>query len=130
MNNKKWFIQFENIDTNYKLSICDNGLVYGTEKGHKLGILNITIVNRIKDFLNGKTDINGNPFTPETLDLRINYMHMFKINSYIKFNHNNSILRIRDDSRKKRQIKIVGWDITLKLFDIVSTKKNWYKFFD
>lgn len=130
MNNKKWFIQFENIDTNYKLSICDNGLVYGTEKGHKLGILDITMVNRIKDFLNGKMDINGNPFTPETLDLRINYMHMFKINSYIKFNHNNSILRIRDDSRKKRQIKIVGWDITLKLFDIVSTKKNWYKIFD
>ena len=130
MNNKKWFIQFENIDTNCKLSICDNGLVYGTEKGHKLGILDITMVNRIKDFLNGKTDIDGNSFTPETLDLRINYMHMFKINSYIKFNHNNSILRIRDDSRKKRQIKIVGWDITLKLFDIVSKKKNWYKFFD
>lgn len=130
MNNKKWFLQIEDKNTNNRISICDNGLVYGTERGHKLGILDIATINRIKSFLNGKTDINGNPFTDKNADSRINYMYMFKTYSYIKSNHNNLILRLRDDSRKNRQIKIVGVDITKSLLNIIDTQSNWYKFLD
>lgn len=130
MNNKKWFLQIEDKNTNNRISVCDNGLVYGTEKGHKLGILNTETINRIKNFLNGKADINGKPFTNMNKDSRINYMYIFKTNTYMKNNHNNLILRLRDDSRKKRQIKIVGFDITKLLLNIITTKSNWHKFFD
>lgn len=130
MNNKKWFLQIEDKNTNNRISVCDNGLVYGTEKGHKLGILNTETINRIKNFLNGKADINGKPFTNMNKDSRINYMYIFKTNTYMKNNHNNLILRLRDDSRKNRQIKIVGFDITKFLLDIITTKSNWHKFFD
>ena len=130
MNNKKWFLQIEDKNTNNRISVCDNGLVYGTEKGHKLGILNTETINRIKNFLNGKVDINGKPFTNMNKDSRINYMYIFKTYTYMKNNHNNLILRLRDDSRKNRQIKIVGFDITKFLLDIITTKSNWHKFFD
>ena len=130
MNNKKWFLQIEDKNTNNRISVCDNGLVYGTEKGHKLGILNTETINRIKNFLNGKADINGKPFTNMNKDSRINYMYIFKTYTYMKNNHNNLILRLRDDSRKNRQIKIVGLDITKFLLDIITTKSNWHKFFD
>lgn len=130
MNNKKWFLQIEDKNTNNRISVCDNGLVYGTEKGHKLGILNTETINRIKNFLNGKADINGKPFTNMNKDSRINYMYIFKTYTYMKNNHNNLILRLRDDSRKNRQIKIVGFDITKFLLDIITTKSNWHKFFD
>ena len=130
MNNKKWFLQIEDKNTNNRISVCDNGLVYGTEKGHKLGILNTETINRIKNFLNGKVDINGKPFTNMNKDSIINYMYIFKTYTYMKNNHNNLILRLRDDSRKNRQIKIVGFDITKFLLDIITTKSNWHKFFD
>ena len=121
----RWFIQIENKDNHQRISVYDNGLVYGTERGQKIATLKQKTVNRLKGILTGKLDERGNPFNKESTRSRINYLYFFKRNPYQKFNHNNLILRIRDDSRKQRNIKIVGWYITANLLSIIKNPKNW-----
>ena len=80
--NKQWFIQIEDKETHERMSICDDGLVYGTARGQRLGILCPRTINTIKDILTGKLDENGNEFTNITYVNRINYMYNFKKNVY------------------------------------------------
>ena len=56
---------------------------------------------------------------------RIPYEDFFKVKIYNKYYHNNLILRIRDNSRKHRPIKVVGWYVTSNLLSIIKNPKNW-----
>ena len=47
----KWFIQIEDKDSKEVIFICDYGLVYGTERNQKLGILKQEVVDKIKKYL-------------------------------------------------------------------------------
>lgn len=119
-----WFIQIENKDNHQRISVYDNGLVYGSERGQVISTLKPETVNRLKGILTGKFDERGNAFNEITIANRTNYMYFFKRNPYQKFNHNNLILRIRDDSRRQRNIKIVGWYVTNNLLSIIKNPKN------
>ena len=121
----QWFIQIENKDNHQRISVYDNGLVYGTERGQVISTLKPETVNRLKGILTGKLDERGNAFNEITIASKTNHLYFFKRNPYQKFNHNNLILRIRDDSRKQRNIKIVGWYITANLLSIIKNPKNW-----
>lgn len=123
--NKQWFIQIENKDNHQRISICDSGLVYGTERGQKVATLNQETVNKLKGILNGKLDERGLPFNNKTINRKTNYMYFFKTNVYTKYYDNNLILRIRDNSRKQRNIKVVGWYVTNNLLSLIKNPKNW-----
>ena len=127
--NKQWFIQIEDKETHERMSICDDGLVYGTARGQRLGILRPQTINIIKDILNGKLDEDGNEFTNITYANRINYMYNFKKNVYTKYYDNNTILRIRDDSRIERPIKVVGWHTTITILKLIKKQSSWKKLF-
>lgn len=96
----RWFIQIENKDNHQRISVYDNGLVYGSERGQVIRTLKSETVNRLKEILTGKFDERGNAFNEITIASKNNHLYFFKRNPYQKFNHNNLILRIRDDSRK------------------------------
>lgn len=120
-----WFIQIENKDNQQRVSVYDNGLVYGTERGKVISTLKPETVNRLKGILTGKFDERGNQFNERTITNRTNHMYFFKTKIYTKYYHNNLILRIRDDSRKQRPIKVVGWYVTSNLLSIIKNPKNW-----
>lgn len=121
----QWFIQIENKDNHQRLSVYEDGLVYGTQRGQIIATLTPDTVNRLKGILTGKVDERGNQFNERTISNRTNYMHFFKVKIYTKYYHNNLILRIRDNSRKHRPIKVVGWYVTSNLLSIIKNPKNW-----
>lgn len=125
----KWFIQIEDKDSKERISICDYGLVYGTEHNQKLGILKQEVVDKIKQILDGDLDIFGNEFTTKTIHSKVNFKHFFKNEVYTKYHDNNLILRIRDDSRKQRKIKVVGWLTTETFLKLLRDTNNWKKLF-
>lgn len=105
----KPFITIENKTTDLKISIYDNGVVYGKEQNQKLGQLNENAINEIKNILNEN-------------------MYMFKTKVYYNAHEGNSyILRIRDDSNKHRHIKVVQWDRTRLIAEIIYNPKSWIK---
>lgn len=122
---EQWFVQIENKDNHQRLTVYDNGLVYGTERGQIIAKLTSDTVDKLKGILNGKLDERGNQFNERTISNRTNYMHFFKVKIYNKYYHNNLILRIRDNSRKHRPIKVVGWYVTSNLLSIIKNPKNW-----
>lgn len=122
---EQWFVQIENKDNHQRLTVYDNGLVYGTERGQIIAKLTSDTVDKLKGILNGKLDERGNQFNERTISNRTNYMHFFKVKIYNKYYHNNLILRIRDNSRKHRPIKVVGWYVTSNLISIIKNPKNW-----
>ena len=125
----KWFIQIEDKDSKEVISICDYGLVYGTERNQKLGILKQEVVDKIKKILDGDLDISGNEFNNKTIPSKVNFKQFFKNEVYTKLYDNNLILRIRDDSRKQRKIKVVGWRTTETFIRFLKDEKNWKKWF-
>ncbi len=125
----KWFIQIEDKDSKERISICDYGLVYGTERNQKLGILKQEVVDKIKQILDGNLDEFGNDFNDKTITNRVNFKHFFKNEVYTKYHDNNLILRIRDDSRKQRKIKVVGWRTTETFLKLLRDTNNWKKLF-
>lgn len=122
---EQWFIQIENKDNHQRLTVYDDGLVYGTERGQIIAKLTSDTVDKLKGILNGKLDERGNQFNERTIYNRTNYIHFFKVKIYNKYYHNNLILRIRDNSRKRRPIKVVGWYVTSNLLSIIKNPKNW-----
>ena len=122
---EQWFIQIENKDNHQRLTVYDDGLVYGTERGQIIAKLTSDTVDKLKGILNGKLDERGNQFNERTISNRTNYIHFFKVKIYNKYYHNNLILRIRDNSRKHRPIKVVGWYVTSNLISIIKNPKNW-----
>lgn len=125
----KWFIQIEDKDSKEVISICDYGLVYGTERNQKLGILKQEVVDKIRKILDGDLDISGNEFNNKTIPSKVNFKQFFKNEVYTKLYDNNLILRIRDDSRKQRKIKVVGWRTTETFIKFLKDEKNWKKLF-
>lgn len=125
----KWFIQIEDKDSKEVISICDYGLVYGTERNQKLGILKQEVVDKIRKILDGDLDISGNAFNNKTIPSRVNFKQFFKNEVYTKLYDNNLILRIRDDSRKQRKIKVAGWRTTETFIRFLKDEKNWKKLF-
>ena len=125
----KWFIQIEDKDSKEVISICDYGLVYGTERNQKLGILKQEVVDKIRKILDGDLDISGNEFNNKTIPSKVNFKQFFKNEVYTKLYDNNLILRIRDDSRKQRKIKVVGWRTTETFIEFLKDEKNWKKLF-
>jgi len=109
---KVWFIQIENTDNGSIISLYDNCLVYGRKRGQKYGYIHKATLNKIKGILYGKLDPYGNKFDEITRVSKVNYMHYFKQEVHYVFNpvSNGLILRIRNDSRKKRRIEVVGWN--------------------
>lgn len=83
-------IYLKNIKTNQTLSIYDDGRVYGKEYGNLLGILNNESLN-------------------DVLCLIKDNLYMFKTLTRYNEGLNPIVMHIRDDSRKHRQIKIIGW---------------------
>ena len=126
---KQWFIQIENKDNHERLSIYDDGLVYGTKRGNKLFILKPEIITKIQGILNGTLDDYGNEFTDKTYSSKVNYLYHFKKDEYTKFSDNQYILRIRDDSRNNRHIKVVGWKNTQIILSMIKKSYNWKKSF-
>lgn len=122
---KQWFIQIIDLDNKEIISVYDNGLVYGTERGQKKAKLNQEAVNRLKGILIGKFDQNGNPFNETTIYNRTNYMYLFKNNPDMVYYSNKKILKIRDDSRKNRKIQVVGWNVITNLLAIIENSNNW-----
>jgi hypothetical protein len=88
----KWLIQFG--DNKSKITIYDNGKVYGSERGYVIGLLSEKALNEIEEYIN--TNI-----------------YYFKKLKYYNGHVNNMLLKIHDNSRKHRIIKIVG----IKEFD-------------
>lgn len=119
---KQWFIQIENKDNRERLSVYDDGLVYGTKRGEKLGILKPEIITKIKGIISGTLDDYGNEFTEYNYSSKVNYLYQFKKDGYMKFNDNNFILRIRDNNRI---IKVVGWKNTQIILSIIKKTYNW-----
>ena len=105
----KPFIIIDSKDTDNRLSIYDNGLVYGKNKGQLLGKLNNKATLDIKQVINEN-------------------IYMFKKLVYYNEALNPYILRIRDDSRKHRPIKIVGWSQFHRINRVISNKRNWEYF--
>ena len=123
----KWFIQIEDKDSKERISICDYGLVYGTERNQRLGILKQEVVDKIKQILDGDLDIFGNEFNDKTITNRVNFNHLFKTEVYVPKSKIPLILRIRDDSRKQRKIKVVGWYGTQTFIKLLKDENNWKK---
>ena len=105
---KSWFIQFENKINKTRMTIYNNGIVYGTERNEKLFILSSTCIEQLKDIINE--------------------------NMYITLEYQNEgrspiVLRVNDTSRKHRNIKIVGWSQTERLLNIIMDENNHIKNF-
>lgn len=83
-------IQLYNPITNNRISIYDDGRVYGSKKGQLLGFLN----NESKTLV---------------LNLIKENMYMFKRLERYDEKLNPITMFVRDDSRKHRHIKITGW---------------------
>lgn len=106
MKDNIWFIKIENPKTNIKLTIYNNGLVYGLKRNEKLFILAEKAVDEIK------TIIKAN-------------IYMLRTMRYFIQNKDGLIIRINDTSRKHQDvIKIVGWSCERKILDIIENKLN------
>ena len=104
-----WFIQIENKRNNEKISVCDNGLVYGTKRNEKLFIIKPSAVDEIK-----KT-INENVYSIKNLG------------GYYKQYQNDLILRIKCNTRKYRNVKMVGCPEARKIMTIILNESNCQK---
>lgn len=105
---KQWLIQIENKNENELLTVYENGLVYGKERGQKLFILTSFAIEQIKEIINSN-------------------IYMFKTLEYFKEHHNTLILRINDTSRRHRKIKVVGWREIPKIMNVILNPQNCLK---
>ncbi len=107
---KSWLIQFENKINKTKMTIYDNGLVYGTGRNEKLFILSRSSVEQLKDIINEN-------------------MYMFKTLKYQSDGRSPIVLRVNDTSRKHRNIKICVWGKIERLLNIIMDENNHIKNF-
>lgn len=106
----KWLMQIIIPTTNYKFTIYDNGLVYGTNYNEKLFILNEEALNQIKKFI--KRDI-----------------YMLKTLSYVKMKRHGLIIKLNYANRNRNNIKVVGWAYEKEILSIITTSSNYKKCF-
>ncbi len=107
---KSWLIQFENKINKTRMTIYDNGLVYGTGRNEKLFILSRSSVEQLKDIINEN-------------------MYMFKTLEYQSDGCSPIVLRVNDTSRKHRNIKICVWGKIERLLNIIMDENNHIKNF-
>lgn len=62
-------------------------------------------------------------------EVRNKWFIQIKNEVYTKLYDTNLILRIRDDSRKQRKIKVAGWRTTETFIEFLKDEKNWKKLF-
>ncbi len=109
---KQWFIQIENKVNHTRITIYENGLVYGPEKGQKLYILKEETMEKIKVIINSQSHITKG-----------------QANGYYNYKRNSLLLRINTNTRKYKQVKIVGWDNIEEILDIIKDSNNHIKEF-
>lgn len=107
---KSWLIQFENKINKTRMTIYDNGLVYGTGRNEKLFILSRSSIEQLKDIINEN-------------------MYMFKTLEYQSDGRSPIVLRVNDTSRKHRNIKICVWGKIERLLNIIMDENNHIKNF-
>ena len=83
-------IYLKNTRTGQTLSIYEDGRVYGKEYGNLLGTLN-------------------NESLTNVLSLIKENLYMFKTLTIYNEGLNPIVMHIRDDSRKHRNIEVIGW---------------------
>lgn len=99
-------IQLHNPFTHVRISVYDDGKVYGTQKGQLLGILD----EKSKQ---------------ELLHLIQTNMYMFKALNGYKSKENPIIMYIRNDSkRNSKTIKITGWNLMPYVFRLLRNTVN------
>ena len=106
----EWLMKIIVPNSNKKFTIYSNGFVYGTNYNHKLFMLNDKSINKIKYYI--RKDI-----------------YMLKTLSYVKMRRSGLIIKINDNSRKNRNIKVIGWAYEKKIIDILCDKENYKKIF-
>lgn len=105
-----WLLKIINPSTDYTLTIYENGLVYGKEYNEKLFILNNETIDEIKKYIKRS---------------------LYKLKRQEKIIQKTSgfIIKINDTSRKKRNIKVYGWEHEDDIIELIKTKSNIVKSF-
>ncbi len=105
---RKWFIQIENKRSNTKHTLYDDGTVYGTERGQKIGVLSTETMSQLT------TIINENIYMFRTLGC------YYKENVYPFI-----IIKINDKCKNHNSIKTVGWSQSLVVESLILNKDNY-----
>lgn len=103
---KLWFIEILNKQNDLKLTIYEDGSVYGKERGLKYGVLVSSAMEELFSIINEN-------------------MYMFRKLKYYKENVNPFILKVNDTCKQHRTIKIVGWSQMPRIMKVVSNKSNY-----
>ncbi len=105
----KWFIQIKNKVSKEVISICDYGLVYGTERNQKLGILKQEVVDKIRKIL------DGDLINKETIKKLVGKKVLFKLTDDEEDEGLIGILKKYDDSLI---IERDGLNLVFELYEI------------
>lgn len=105
-----WLIKIINPSTDIKITIYENGLVYGNEYNEKLFILTNDTVSKIKECINKS-------------------LYNLKEDERTRQNKGNCIIKINDTSRKQRNIKVYGWEYEKTIIKFITNKNNYIKQF-
>jgi len=105
---RKWLIQIENKLTNTKHTLYDDGTVYGTERGQKLGVLSTETMSKLN------TIINENIYMLRTQ------------RCYYKENvFPHIVIKINDKCKNHNSIKTVGWSQSLNIENLLLNSDNY-----
>ena len=105
-----WLFQIVDRKDNYRLTIYENGLVYGNERGKKLFILKPDTLDEIKRLINDN-------------------IYMFKQLGYYNGHNNNYALIIYTNTRKHEYVKVVGWSQLKQIISLLLNSNNHLKEF-
>ena len=109
-DNKMWFIKIENPKASVKFAVCNNGVVYDTEKNIELFILKEEAVYELKKMIKDN-------------------IYFLRTVRYFKHAREGTIIRINDTSRRHPYpIKIVGWSYQTEILNIIINELNVKKF--
>lgn len=100
----KWFISLENKELDLKVSIYEDGTIYGKERGQILGILNANSMEELNFIINDN-------------------LGEFRRLGYYNYKDNQYVLRI-NDTVKHRTLKIKGWPQILSLIRVLRNKEK------
>lgn len=100
-----WLMKIINPFTDVKITIYENGLVYGSEYNNKLFILTDDAVYEIKKYINQS-------------------LYNLKKQERTIQNKSGVITKINDTSRKHRNIKIYDWEHENEIIKLITNKNN------
>ncbi len=106
---KQWFISVENKELDLKVSIYEDGTVYGKERGQEIGILNTNSMEELNYIINDN-------------------LGEFRRLGYHNYKDNQFILRINDTIRHQVH-KIKGWGQISCIIRVLYNKRNFDKLF-